>query len=180
MKQFILISITLMAFVGLNGQKFDQSENLYGVTYKQIIRDAQDAFELDKDYFTAMRRYATAIEIKPKDIDLRYRYAESARMAGAFLLAETGYADVLNLREADTYPITEFWLANVKTMLGAYTDAIVLYDKFIEEQLGNEDVPSYYIDRQKRERGLSLGKRYCGRTEKRHCTAFARRYKYAK
>jgi len=152
MRYYLLIAVVLVALGRLSGQKFDQSESLYGVTYKQILRDAQDAFELDKDYYTAMRRYATAIEIKPKDMELRFRYAESARMAGAFIFAETGYADVIKLRETDKYPLAEFWLANVKTMLGKYTEAIELYDKFMAAHLGNEDVESYFIDRAKKEK----------------------------
>ncbi|MEM9847941.1 MAG: hypothetical protein AAF847_08625, partial [Bacteroidota bacterium] len=81
-----------------------------------------------------------------------YKYAEAARLAKSYDIAEANYTDLLYIRKKNTFPLTRFWLAQIKQMLGKYTDAIVLYETFIQNQLGNEKVGSYYLNRARREK----------------------------
>ncbi|MEN0047161.1 MAG: hypothetical protein AAF806_08900 [Bacteroidota bacterium] len=139
------------------GQKLNSDTqpdpSLYGTTLKQILKAADEAMNVNKDYYTAMRWYKRAKEVKPKNVEYAYKYAEAARQARSFIRAEEGYKDVLRLRaDKGQYPLTHFWLANMRQLLGKYEEAITMYDKFAEEHTGNENVPSYYIQRAKKER----------------------------
>ncbi|MEM1328771.1 MAG: hypothetical protein AAGI23_22635 [Bacteroidota bacterium] len=145
----ILATFLLVAFSGI-GQKYNYDSSMAGNTLKQIVKSAEDAMAV-KDYYTAMIRYKRAREIKPKSVDYAYGYAEAARQALSFARAEEGYADVLEMRETGSYPLTQFWYANIKQLLGSYTEAIDLYQAFISAEEGNEDVPTYYLQRARKE-----------------------------
>ncbi|MEM9888111.1 MAG: hypothetical protein AAF849_19615 [Bacteroidota bacterium] len=157
----IAICTLIILVIALNGygQKFDYGKEMSGNTLKQIVKSAEDAIQIDKDYYTAMVRYQRAREIKPKEVDYAYKYAEAARLGKSYTRAQEGYQDVVNMRTEGTYPLTEFWLAHTKQLLGKYTEAVALFDKFIEEQTGNEEVASYYLQRAKKERASSLWSR---------------------
>ncbi|MEM0993132.1 MAG: hypothetical protein AAGI49_08845 [Bacteroidota bacterium] len=162
------ISIWIILVFGSSayGQKFDYGNDMSGNTLKQIVKSAEEAMQVDKDYYTAMRRYQRAREIKPKDVDFAYSYSEAARMGRSYVRAEEGYNDVVNMRAEGTYPLAEFWLAHMKQLLGKYSEAIFLFDKFIDDQTGNEDVPTYYLQRAKKERSSSLWSRDLAQVQK--------------
>lgn len=144
MKQIFLSFILIGLFSAANGQKFDQGET-YGVTYKQMLKAADEAFTIDKDYYTAMRYYGLAMNVRPNDTSLRFKYAESARLAGAFILARDAYKMVETAEDKDKFPLTQYWLGYVYQVLGKYTEAIDSYEQFLDKQTGNEAVPTYYL-----------------------------------
>ncbi len=144
MKQIFLSFILIGLFSAANGQKFDQGET-YGVTYKQMLKAADEAFTIDKDYYTAMRYYGLAMNVRPNDTSLRFKYAESARLAGAFILARDAYKMVATAEDKDKFPLTQYWLGYVYQVLGKYTEAIDSYEQFLDKQTGNEAVPTYYL-----------------------------------
>lgn len=143
----------------LSAQIIEEDSDMYGASLRQIVEAGDEAFELDKDYYTALRRYQNALELRPSEPAYIYKYAEAARLAKAYDIAEANYTDLLYLRKKNTYPLASFWLATIKQLLGKYTDAIVLYDTFMETQIGNEEVGSYYLDRAKREKEACIWSR---------------------
>ncbi len=136
--------LTIGVLSTANSQKFDQGET-YGVTYKQMLKAADEAFNIDKDYYTAMRYYGLAMNVRSNDTGLRYKYAESARLAGAFILARDAYQTVSKAEDKDKFPLTQYWLGYIYQVLGKYTDAIERYDKFLTTQQGNEAITNYYL-----------------------------------
>lgn len=147
---FILLGALLLFGKLAWGQKLNYNDNMAGNTLKQIVKSAEEAMEV-KDYYTAMQRYKRAREIKPKEISYAYGYAQAARLVMSYARAEEAYADVLAMREPDAYPLTRFWLANTKQLLGKYNEAIQLYEEFIAAQEGNEEVASFYLQRARKE-----------------------------
>lgn len=144
MKQIFWSFILMGLFSAANGQKFDQGET-YGVTYKQMLKAADEAFSIDKDYYTAMRYYGLALNVRSNDTGLRYKYAESARLAGAFILARDAYKTVGTAEDKDKFPLTQYWLGYLYQVLGKYTESIESYQKFLDTQTGNEAVTNYYL-----------------------------------
>lgn len=140
----------LLAFVAV-GQETEEGQGgspfkSSGGTFKQYVKKGMEAFE-SKDYYSAMTFYGRASQADPKNMTVMYAHAESARLLGAYTLAEKSYERVMEQRGENEFPETEFWLANVKQKLGNYTEAIALYDGFLEDQIGNENVKSYTIQR---------------------------------
>ncbi|MEN0051665.1 MAG: hypothetical protein AAF806_31665, partial [Bacteroidota bacterium] len=151
-KAIIYCAILFLSLTPAYTQEFGQDEDLYGASLKQIVAIGDEAFELDKDYYTAMRCYQNALEIKPNDLEYMYKYAEAARLGKAYDIAEAYYTDLLYLRKNRTYPLTQFWLARIKQLLGKYEESIIHYEAFIATQIGNEKIESYYLDRAKKEK----------------------------
>lgn len=152
MYRFVTIILSFCFLQSVSAQFVQEDSDMYGASLKQIVEAGDQAFELDKDYYTAMRRYQNALELKSGEPEYLYKYAEAARLAKAYDIAAANYTDLLYLRKKNTYPLASFWLANTKQLLGNYTEAIKLYDTFVETQIGNEKVESYFLDRAKREK----------------------------
>lgn len=145
MKQLFLSALVIMLTVGsLFGQKFDQG-NTYGVTFKQMIKAADEAYNIDQDYYTALRYYGMAAKARPNDLSARYKYGESARMVGSYKLARDAYKEVMKAEGKEDFPLTQYWLANMYQLLGDYESAIDGYNEFINTQTGNEDVSTYHL-----------------------------------
>lgn len=147
-----LLFLCFLLALASHAQRIEEDKDMYGATPKQIMQAGDEAYELDRDYYTAMRYYQNALELKPNEVEYIYKYAEAARLAKAYDVSEASYTDLLYIKKDKEFPLTRFWLAQVKQRLGKYTDAVVLYDEFIEKQIGNEDVGTYYIKRAEREK----------------------------
>ncbi len=109
---------------------------LQAQTSKSFIKAAEKSM-LDKDYYSALEYYQTALDIKPKDVSLQYKVAESARLFNAYKLAEEHYKMVAEGKETEKYPDARFWLGQMQIMQGNYADAKMNIDKYISS--GNVD-----------------------------------------
>lgn len=96
------------------------------ISTAQTARNFEKAAEkamADKDYYSALEYFQTALSIKPKDVDLQYKVAESARLFNAYELAEKHYQEVVSGEEAAKYPDAVFWLGQMQIFQGKYDDA---------------------------------------------------------
>lgn len=135
--------ITTYIIVGLLSFTFHAE----GQTLKQYLKSASESFYA-KDYYSAMTYYDIAHEIEEKDMDILYKYAESARLFEAYTFADTAYTEVLYGEDGATYPMAAYWLATVKKRIGYYDDAAQLFQKFLDANLGTHDE---YIETAKKE-----------------------------
>lgn len=127
MRNFILFFGLLTFSLTVNSQSL-----------KQYLKAADQAFIL-KDYYSAMKYYEVAHEIDADDMNVLYKYAESARQFGAYTFADTAYAEVLLRPEGASYPMGAYWWAMVKKQLGEYDEASILFEKFLNANLSTND-----------------------------------------
>jgi tetratricopeptide (TPR) repeat protein len=127
MRNFILF-LGLLAF----------SSTVNSQTLKQYLKAADQSF-LEKDYYSAMKYYDIAHEIEEDDMNVLYKYAESARLFGAYTFADTAYSKVLLRPEGASFPMGTYWWATVKKQLGQYDEAAILFEKFLNANLGTYD-----------------------------------------
>ncbi len=116
-------------------------------TMKAFVAAAENSF-LTKDYYSALVYYNDALEFDEDRIDLRYQAAEAARLFNAYALAEEYYATVNESDENGDFPLSAYWLADVKQKQGQYEEAKFLYDQYISENEGDEE---YFTMRAKKE-----------------------------
>ncbi len=109
----------------------------YGQTYKQYIKAGNKSLE-EKDYYSAMRYYQEALEIKEGNAEIYYKCANAARLFFAFTTAEEYYIKTQKLSQNNEFPLLPFYLAEVKQTLGKYEEAIKLYDQFLKSEVGNQ------------------------------------------
>ncbi len=114
------------------------SSSLQSQTLKQYLKAASESFYA-KDYYSAMTYYDIAHEIEEEDMEILYKYAESARLFEAYTFADTAYTNVLYSEDGAAYPMAAFWLATVKKKIGYYDDAAHLFQKFLDANLGTYD-----------------------------------------
>ncbi|HHH54983.1 MAG TPA: hypothetical protein ENK91_15070, partial [Bacteroidetes bacterium] len=114
---------------------------------KAFLLAAEQSFE-KKDFGSALKYYLSANEYKESDSDLLYKSAESARKFNAFTLAESKYQKVLENESNDQFPLSTFWLADIKQRLGKYQEASDLYKIYLSEHEGDNE---YFTTRAKKE-----------------------------
>ena len=107
-----------------------------GQTLKQYLKAAAESFYAE-DYYSALTYYDIAREIEEEDMEILYKYAESARLFEAYTFADTAYTKVLYSEDGAAYPMASYWSAVVKKQLGYYDDAEMLFQKFLECQFRN-------------------------------------------
>lgn len=121
---YFKISIIILAFccmtLGLSAQSpraFEQA--------------ATAAFEVH-DYYAAFKYYGKVLELEPGRTDIMVRYADAARLYGAFRDAELHYEAALNSDNsaAVKYHAALYGLAMVKKSLGKYDEAIQLFERY--------------------------------------------------
>lgn len=103
-----------------------------GQTYKQYMKAADQEF-LDKNYYSAMKHYQTAMEIEGEQLEVLFKYAESARLFASYTYADTAYTKILEADTSKIYPQAKYWLATVKKKLGQYEESQSLFQQFVEE-----------------------------------------------
>ncbi|MFK7932984.1 MAG: hypothetical protein AB8G22_05700 [Saprospiraceae bacterium] len=105
----------------------------YAQSLEQYLTAADTSFK-NKDYYSALNYYGIANEIQEyQDAAVWYKYAESARLTHAYTKADTAYQAVLDLSSIEKYPLSLYWLADVKQYLGKYQQAKALYERFVTE-----------------------------------------------
>ncbi len=106
-------------------------------TLKAFIAAAENAW-MSKDYYSAVMYYNNALEFDTSNVDLQYKAAEASRMFNAYTPAETKYQFVLDNDSQAEYPMTSFWLADIKQKKGKYEEAKQLFELYLSESEGDE------------------------------------------
>lgn len=125
MRKYFLLLIT--------GAFFLTAQTGQAQSVEEWVRAADKVFT-QKDYYTAYRYYGIAGQYKPDRPDILYQYAESARLFGIYVKAESAYQRVIDLPgQAAAYPLAKYHLARVKQTLGKYDEAVGLFQQFLSE-----------------------------------------------
>lgn len=125
MRIVIIIFLSILSF-----QAFSQS-------FKQYVR-AGDKSLAAKDYYSAMRYYQNALEIKEDNIALHYKAGTAARAFFAYTIAESHFDKVKKSSQKAEFPLLDFYMADVKQTLGKYDEAAVLYESYYNAGIGSE------------------------------------------
>ncbi|MEE9372783.1 MAG: hypothetical protein V3V00_06985 [Saprospiraceae bacterium] len=117
-------------------------------SYGQYIEAAEKAM-LNKDYYTALSHYNSAVGFGKSDIGTMYKAAEAARMFNAFNMATERYQGVLDSESNGEFPLASFWLGDVKQKMGNYEEAITSYDMYLSEHDGDD---AYFTQKAQKEK----------------------------
>ena len=126
------ILIIIVCFFALN--------QVQSQTKKQYLKAAEKSLAI-KDYKSAMVNFQIAAEFDPGDPELLFKIAESARNFHAYTKAEQYYT-LLQLSERKNEPQFKeslFWLGEVQTIQGKYTEAQDNYNLYISQNEGAEN-----------------------------------------
>ena len=99
-------------------------------TLKQFKKKAMEAF-VNQNYYAALTHYSTVLEVDSTSTDVLYNHAEAARNYNAYTAAENSYEKVTSSEVSADFPLTNFWLADVKKSLGKYAEAKTFYTKYV-------------------------------------------------
>ena len=95
-----------------------------------------------------MGYYGEAMLFDTTNLDIRYKYAESAKTFNAYTIAETHFQKVHDNDTDNAYPMATFHLAETQQQLGKYEDAKRNYALFLSE---NSDLDPYFSARAEKE-----------------------------
>lgn len=113
--------------------------NLTGQTLKQYEKKATEAYS-ERNYSEALAYYKVLLEIDPDRTDALFYAGESGLKMRAFHVAEVMFERIPDTSKTGPFFLTDFRLANVKKGLKKYDEAIVYYQKFIENEHGVNDL----------------------------------------
>ncbi len=116
---------------------------LYAQSLNAYLKAADKAF-VQKDYYSAFHYYETALEFDENQLDVWYKYAESARMFDAYTVAENAYKKVIEIDTATVYPLSAFWLGMTQQKLGKFDESNSTFEKFASGKYQTEE---YYSQR---------------------------------
>ncbi len=132
MKNILIVIVCCFALGQVQGQ-----------TKKQYLKAAEKNLAI-KDYKSAMVNFQIAAEFDPGDPYLLFNIAEAARKFHAYTKAEQFYTllQLSEQKEDPQYKDALFWLAEVQTIQGKYTEALDNYNLFISKNDGtvNENI----------------------------------------
>lgn len=120
---------------------------LQGQSLKAFLKAAESSF-VEKDYYSALDYYSNAIEFDTTRADLNYKVGESARLFSAYKEAEKRYEAAVQHDENKEFPLSQFWLANMKQQQGKYADAKRGYELYLSENGGDD---AYYTQKAEKE-----------------------------
>lgn len=136
------IKILILFMIFLASSSFVGAQSM-----KAFLVAAEESFE-NKNYGAALKYYLSANEFNEDRFDLVYKSAESARMFNAFTVAERKYQKIVDDESNNDFPMSTYWLADVKQRLGKYQEAVDLYKIYITE---HGDDTEYFTIRAKKE-----------------------------
>lgn len=120
----VVLTVAFLVPIFIQGQSFN------------ALQKAGDQAFAQKDYHAAMFYYADALEFKPKDSGLNYKYAEAARNFNAFEIAVRHYEIVIKSKEKPLSLAAVNSLGVVYKNMGNYTEAIAQLEAFIAKSEG--------------------------------------------
>jgi hypothetical protein len=94
------------------------------------------------DYYNAAYFYEIVLKSK-QNSTLNYKYAESCRKTFSYEKAEKAYKKVLDSKEKDKFPYTEFYYATTLKHLAKYDDAAKYFNSFSK----NSKIKAYYKEK---------------------------------
>ncbi|MCC7466930.1 MAG: tetratricopeptide repeat protein, partial [Saprospiraceae bacterium] len=98
---------------------------------KSYIRAGDEAFQR-KNYAAALQLYGDVLKRRGSDLNIWWKYAESARMYQAYHEALGSYAKITGQpKSAEKYPLVFLRIGEVKKSLGDYDGAIESFEKFL-------------------------------------------------
>jgi len=125
MSKYVLLLLTGAFFLGV--------QTVQAQPLEEWVRAGDKVFT-QKDYYSAYRYYGIALEFKKPDRpDILYQYAESARLFGIYVKADSAYQALIATPAQASYPLAKFHLAGVKQTLGKYDEAASLFQQFLNE-----------------------------------------------
>lgn len=116
-------------------------------TLKKFLSAAEEAI-LDRDFHNALYYYQEATEFDTTNLDIRYKYGESAQAFNAYTIAEKEFQFMSDNDTDNAYPLSTFHLAQVQQNLGKYEEAKRNYELYISENDGDD---SDYITKAEKE-----------------------------
>ena len=116
---------------------------VYSQSFKAYQKAAAKALA-NKDYQATMYYYQKALEIKPDNMDMWYRYADMAFRYNAFNEAKKAYLKVYESAVAKSYfPDLPLQIAEVNKQLGLYDEAIGYLTTIINEYSTDKEKAPY-------------------------------------
>ena len=123
------------------------AERSQAQTLKAYLNAAEEALQ-ERDMYNAIGYYGEAMLFDTSNLDIRYKYAESAKNFNAYTIAETHFQKIHDNDTDNTYPMATFHLAETQQQLGKYEEAKRNYSLFLSE---NSDLDPYYSARAEKE-----------------------------
>jgi tetratricopeptide (TPR) repeat protein len=98
------------------------------------------AFE-SRDYYAAFKYYGEVLRMEPTRTDMQVRYADAARLYGAYRDAERHYEIAMAAQLAGSnYHEALYGLALVKKNLGKYDEALRLFERYVARPDNDPDL----------------------------------------
>ncbi len=127
MKRLLLFVVLCSSMASLSAQ-----------TFKAYVK-AGDKAVANNDFNAAIEYFRTAMEMKPTEVSLFYKYADAARQYHAFEIAEEYYLKVLESDQRLDFPLSNYWMGMVKKQTGDYAAALDYFKKYLgAKQTRNE------------------------------------------
>ncbi len=96
-------------------------------------RAGDDAFQ-QKDYAAAVQHYGVVLERDDNNLNVWWKYGESARLYSAYPEAEKAYSKISDSPQAhQEFPMVDYRLGLVKKSLGDYDAAAGYFEKFLQQ-----------------------------------------------
>ena len=96
-------------------------------------RAGDDAFQ-QKDYGAAVQHYSVVLERDDNNLNVWWKYGESARLYSAYPEAEKAYSKIIVSPKAHAeFPMVDYRLGEVKKSLGDYESAAGYFEKFLQQ-----------------------------------------------
>jgi len=135
--------IFILGFILLLKADYISAQN-----YEESIAIGDEAFD-EGDFYTASTFYNNALWYDSADIKLAYKCADAFRFFNNYQKAEQWYRYVLNNDLKGSLPLAKFWLALVEKSQGKYTQALLHFRSYYNENKNKAD--EYYIEKAKTE-----------------------------
>ena len=104
--------------------------SMCGQSLRAYMKAADDAFNKN-NYFTAFIYYNKILDVEPDNNEIRFKYAESARLFQTYRVAEDAYHKITLSKDSLNYPLATYWLGSVKKSLGKYDEASQVLNDYL-------------------------------------------------
>jgi len=145
MKNKIRSYILFFAFLGIS---CFHCGNTCAQNYEESIAIGDEAFG-EGDFYTASIYYSNALFNDSSDINLAYKCADAYRLFNNYRQARRWYHYVQEHDAKNKWPLSGLWLASMEKSLGNYTDALLHFRAYYNENKNKAD--EFYIEKARNE-----------------------------